>query len=798
MTRVILDGCTAEPLGSYLKSLAVLRLIAEQKDPNAKGWWEDGTFCIESALDKEGISRFFLKEYMPTPIVAPWNGGSGFYEGDNRTGLDAILKSTSPRFVLYRETIQEIFNWSELPSAGLKVGNLIDELEQNANQKSGKAKEDLLKMVAAARTILDALHPTLISENVAHFTIDELEQKSSDLNKDVSASKKEIISKIRELVNLLKKIRTEVKKTKRSAGKNEIILACRNRLCPEALGWVDAAVIIGSDEKPMWPQILGSGGNEGRFDYTNAFMDNIRQLLIDASKPAEPKELLKNALFGDNVEGYSDLSVGQFDPGRAGGYNQGFGIEQKDFPTNPWNFVLTLEGAIIWSSSIGRRDAVERKGLLKSPFTVKAKAVGYLSTKDEDAARAELWTPLWQRLLGIKELRAFIGEGRSDVGRKRAGNTIEFAEAISSLGVDRGVTEFVRYDLLKRRGDNYIALPAGRFPVTYRRESDLINELDQILQRLDIHLSKTFDKMVPAEFVSARHRIDQAMYEVLLHGGTTKIKYLVAAIGQMEQLLAKGNQTKSASPSHPFFGLSPRWIAAADDGTLEIRIAAALASIKATDDVGSIRTNLEHGDPTKPDQTAWTGNNFSARLASVLTRRMMDAKRLSCTSNPLDAVISLVPEDIASFIEGDTNDNLVQDLLFGLMWIKWSDYKETKEMEIKLRKRWMMPVNERIVQRSWALIKLLFLPHDIRREGYEPVRVKPESSIIPLIRAGRITDACDIARKRLYSSGFLPVKAIFPNTINGERIAAALLIPVRAEKTLMNLVLETDNKKLRG
>ena len=119
-------------------------------------------------------------------------------------------------------------------------------------------------------------------------------------------------------------------------------------------------------------------------------------------------------------------------------------------------------------------------------------------------------------------------------------------------------------------------------------------------------------------------------------------------------------------------------------------------------------------------------------------------------------------------------------------------------MEIKLIKRWMMPVNERIIQRSWALIKLLFLPHDIRREGYEPVRVKPEASIIPLIRAGRITDACDIARKRLYSSGFLPVKAIFPNTINGERIAAALLIPVRAEKTLMNLVLETDNKKLRG
>jgi len=165
MTRVILDGCTAEPLGSYLKSLAVLRLIAEQKDLNAKGWWEDGTFCIESALDKEGISRFFLEEYMPTPIVAPWNGGSGFYEGDNRTGLDAILKSTSPRFVLYRETIQEIFNWSELPSAGLKVGNLIDDLEQNANQKSGKAKEDLYPLQKIGQTNLSGLLANQCMEN---------------------------------------------------------------------------------------------------------------------------------------------------------------------------------------------------------------------------------------------------------------------------------------------------------------------------------------------------------------------------------------------------------------------------------------------------------------------------------------------------------------------------------------------------------------------------------------------------------------------------------------------------------
>ncbi|MDD5025686.1 MAG: hypothetical protein PHN79_11375, partial [Methanoregula sp.] len=187
------------------------------------------------------------------------------------------------------------------------------------------------------------------------------------------------------------------------------------------------------------------------------------------------------------------------------------------------------------------------------------------------------------------------------------------------------------------------------------------------------------------------------------------------------------------------------------------------------------------------------GNTFSARLSSVLARRMMDAKRLNCTSNPLDAVISLVPEDVASFIDGDTDDRLVQDLLFGLMWIQWNNCTETMAMATKLRREWNRPVNARIVQRSWALIKLLFLPHNIRKEDREPVKVEPEASVIPLLLAGRIRDACSIARTRLYSSGFLPVKATFPDAGNGERIAAALLIPLRGEKSLMRLVLNEDD-----
>src|SRR5258708_11549398 len=106
--RIVLQGCTPEPMASYLKALAVLRLVSEQADPEARAWWGGDTFWLESSLDEGGLVRFFLDQYSPTPIVGPWNGGSGFYEGDRRDGLGAILASQNERFRDYAETISKI------------------------------------------------------------------------------------------------------------------------------------------------------------------------------------------------------------------------------------------------------------------------------------------------------------------------------------------------------------------------------------------------------------------------------------------------------------------------------------------------------------------------------------------------------------------------------------------------------------------------------------------------------------------------------------------------------------------
>ncbi len=365
--------------------------------------------------------------------------------------------------------------------------------------------------------------------------------------------------------------------------------------------WIDATAVIGPEGEIEHPPILGTGGNEGRFEYSNAFMKNLSWMLLSDDEESS-WSLLKGALFGDSTDHLLIASVGQYDPGRAGGFNQGQGIENKDFPVNPWNFVLTMEGTITWASSVARRQRASSRGFMRSPFTVRATPVGYTSSfdRDDQNARAEIWAPIWTHPSGYSEIRTFISEGRADVERKSASNGIEFAEAASSLGVERGVSEFVRYSLLKRRGDSYVALPAGRFSVRVRTESDLIRELDLPLRRVDGFLRGFKGQGPPARFLSARRSIDEAIYSLLQHGGATYVKHLVAAIGKLERLIAQRGGGGSPKLSGPISGLSPRWIVAADDGSTEVRIAAALASIRSTGDVGPIRSNLAPVDPRKP------------------------------------------------------------------------------------------------------------------------------------------------------------------------------------------------------
>src|SRR6185437_14580183 len=76
ITRHVLPGLRPEPLASYLAGLGLIRVLGEQADPRATAVWTPDGLTI--ATEVTDIARWLSAEYVPTPVLSPWNGGSGF------------------------------------------------------------------------------------------------------------------------------------------------------------------------------------------------------------------------------------------------------------------------------------------------------------------------------------------------------------------------------------------------------------------------------------------------------------------------------------------------------------------------------------------------------------------------------------------------------------------------------------------------------------------------------------------------------------------------------------------------
>jgi CRISPR-associated protein Csx17 len=254
-----LGGCRVEPLGSYLKGLGVLRLVGEQADPDATARWNDDVLVLATVLEPDELEEFFLDRYRPTPLVAPWNNGSGFSPKDKKAleAVELLRASTNDRLAPYRAA------WLAAQAT----------VERGAIK--GWSKEDLIQ-------------------------------------------------------------------------------ACRAELPDASVAWIDAAIVLTSDE-PRFPPLLGTGGNDGRLDFSATFMHRLADVLglrpgRRAPSRTDSQGWLAAALHGDSLVAGVKAAVGQFDPGSAGGANSSPTGEAPSV-VNPWDFVLTLEGALLFSGA---------------------------------------------------------------------------------------------------------------------------------------------------------------------------------------------------------------------------------------------------------------------------------------------------------------------------------------------------------------------------------------------------------------------------------------------------------------
>lgn len=700
--RIPLRGCAPEPLIHYLKALGVLHLVAEQEfDAQVRAAWRGGTFILETDKSEDELVDFFLNEYRPTPIVAPWNGSSGFYPKDKkqREALESLCAANPKRFEEYGRTLE------------------------------------------AARLIVGG--------------------------------------------------RTEQPKDDEKAA---MLQLARRHFPDRAVEWLDAAFVLGQD-KPDYPPILGSGGNDGRLDFTVNFCARLLSVLPETlrgeKRPQERIKLsiaqLRAALYSDEVAPLERAAVGQFYPAGAGGANAEQGATGESY-VNPWDFILALEGSLMLASAAVRQLTAGARSRASFPFTVQNSNVGYGTATDGEKVRAEIWLPLWSRFAAYAEVAHIFKEGRVQFGNRRPVRTgFDFARAVAELGVDRGIEAFQRYAFIERNGQANLATPLGVFYVEERPLAALVQEVDKLPHSwLDSFRRATSDeKKMPPRFVRARKRIEEAIFKLCARGDVEDLRETFIALGAAEAELANGERFRGEKNVRPLTGLSLDWLwkrddgraeFRCDDGTHEFRIAAALASIRGAGDVGALRSNLEPFDRKtgqwgkNGNSVVWSAAALEENLAAVLHRRSVEARMNSLSHPPLksDYVASL--EAVDAFLARGTDDHRIEEFLRALVLLDWS-FASAKEA----------PKVPPSLPRAYALLKLLFLPEGKLqlKPGGEVITVKHEPTVVPLLRAGRVADALEVAGRRLTASGLMPLaKDFFFPGEDGARLAAALLIPV--------------------
>ncbi len=643
-----LGGCRPEPLASYLKALAVVRLVAEQSDASARGFWRGDRFVLRSSLSREALLDFFSRTWTPTPVIAPWNGGSGFYPKDNREAADGILASKDSRLRAFACTI------------------------------------------ALARSYIAELR---------------LDKRPED------------------------------------DAKVAMVEAMRARVPDPALSWIDAAVVLG-DERLLFPPLLGTGGNDGRLDFSNNFQQRVLEVL-----EVDHRAALSSSLFGEPARSQFKGAMGQFQPA-------------ANDRTNPWDFVLLMEGALVLAGSATRRLESTDASALAFPFHARAGAgLGTLTDYDEGESRDEVWLPLWSRPATMRELRRLFAEGRATVGRgggaRRVSSALDFARALTSLGTERGVDGFARIGFQVRNGLAYFATPLGRFTTQAIPSARLLDDIDAWYDRFR---QKASGKTAPTAVAMARRRLEQAMFEMARSGVAAPT---LLALGDAERALARSLAFATKSFLSPVPRLSSAWAPAVTDGSCEQRLAAALASRSGMRArwLPLDRSGRGFGRDDDP-RRVFGDRSLIENLHGLLVREEIEELQADASPGATPSATSCSLADIAYFIDGLTNDALIDRWMRALVLIDGRVPQPTVADPL-------MPP---------ATYALLSLVHH-RRVGDE--ELPRTAGVLQRACSGDACGASMAAIRRLRSAGRpFPVRALVEAVQRTRRIAAALAFPL--------------------
>jgi CRISPR-associated protein Csx17 len=745
-----LDGCAPTPLAHYLKAIGILRLVAEQADSGARGWWDGPAFKLATKLSVAELESFFADEYEPSPLFAPWNGASGFFRtwdsknrklrnSKNVDALEALLSQGSDRWLRFKRV--HAFAISAIKRVAREID--ISTLSESARKAS------LIFPLGQGTTFLVADKNT----DKAEIQLDMIEH----------------------------------------AGRHPF--------------YRSVIVNMGNGDWG-YPSLWGSGGNDGAMDFTARYFQCLQLALITQIKTSQ--SWLHNSLFRAPTPGCltgARGKVGMYLPSGAGGANSIVGVGSQDNTLlNPWDLILFVEGASLFASSVTKRLENSGPAAMSAPFASQSRGAGYSSASSSDESPdGEQWMPLWERPLCLDELNRLLAEGRAQLGARAAREPLDLARAIARLGTARGIAAFQRYGYIERNGQSNLAVPLGRFSVPSHAAAKLacLDDLDIWLDRLR---RESRAQHAEARLKIAERQLGDGLLALTQHpDDPRRWQRVLFALAALESVMASGTGFK-AGPIPP---LRPEWVTAADDGSPAFRLALVLALQRGTFEGtdarwwNSVRRHWLPLDRRNVDRFAQSGTVGSIQLLSgpeivmagrsgeadaiaLVQRRLVEAAQHGQRRLPLLAGfgVSAHPADLAALVSGTIDLDQTLALARALMAL---DGRRWHQTPVYLR----TPHSRDIPDDAWLVVRLALLPSARRgSEGVLPTRSDP--AVFRRLATGDATGAVELALRRLRSSGIrTAVRAATLAPFVARRWAAALAFAID-ERTATRFLVRLD------
>ena len=783
----ILKGCAPVPLANYLKAIGILRLVGEQVDPQARGWWEGERFCLLSKLSKEELENFFLRDYAPTPLLSPWNKGCGFFKA-NDPGLVPIENSTAARFHVFRQGIVESRKLLDgISHADAMIRAIKARTKTTAKGFQTEEQRRLLETDSlysdALQTLRQQLEDSSIERESREQCLRDLataEMLTRKVSKPSTKKEAEDLKSSAFYKRLLALADRRFKTLKAM-----LIPDCRSNWRGPHAQWLAAAVVLDESNAPEWPSLLGTGGNDGNLDFTNNFMQQLNSLFDIKSSTGREQDsavgLLADALWSEPANQMTNAAIGQYQPGSAGGVNSSTGFTGSS-QVNAWDFVFMMEGAVLFTSRATKRLDPNAFSRASAPFAVRPHAVGFMSPGNEKAQRGEQWMPLWHQPSTLPDLTTLLGEARVQLNRQAANRPVDMARAISRLGVARGIDSFVRYGYLERNGQSTLAVPLNRIQVRHHPRAYLID--DQFAGWMDRLQRRSRDKNAPSRLQHAERRLADAVFAALTHDPTPdRWQAILLAASEIEELQASG----TAFEAGPIPGLRPDWIAAVAEDTAEFRLALALGSAAAgyhrqgyaMDPVrhhllpleaGARRFKTSDKKLAKDARVVMFGRDPLRDLAALVERRLIEAAQKGQRRTRLVAASGCGArlDDLDRFLTGALDVDRIVRLARALMAVRFDQW--SRELLPKT------PVGRQTPDEAWLAVRLCFLPWPLTGDRDIPV----DETLLRLLLSGDVTRTLAIARQRLRSCGLRPPIYTGTATPYAARCwAAALAFPIQ-------------------